>query len=104
MRDLHPGDDTDRHGTIKLIGKWLLGISAAHLLVLWILPVMVVPQLSNSPRVSLVASLARALNAGIVSGLVVLVVAGVACLLVDLLVPATGDTSAPLASSANLES
>jgi hypothetical protein len=94
----------DRHGAIKLIGKWLLGISAAHLLVLWILPVMVVPQLSNSPWVSLVASLARALNAGIVSGLVILVVAGVLCLLVDVFVPASGKTGAPLPSSANLES
>jgi hypothetical protein len=94
----------DRHGTIKLIGKWLLGISAVHLLVLWILPVLVAPQLSNSPWVSLVASVARALNAGIVSGLVILVVAGVLCLLVDVFVPATGETGASLPSSANLES
>lgn len=86
----------DRHSTIKLIGRWLLAISAVHLLVLWVVPVLVVPSLTNSPWAGLIASVARALNAGIVVGLVVLAVAGVACLFVDLFVPATGGTGRPM--------
>ncbi len=94
----------DRHSTVKLIGKWLLGISVAHLLVLWVVPVLVVPQLSNSPWASLIGSVARALNAGIVVGLVVLAAAGVACLFVDLFVPAARETGASLPRGASSDS
>jgi hypothetical protein len=93
----------DRHSTVKLVGRWLIGISVAHLLVLWVFPVVVVPQLSRSPWVGLVASVARALNAGLVVGLVVLAGAGVACLFVDLFVPATRGTPSPLPQGATTE-
>jgi hypothetical protein len=77
----------DRHATVKLIGKWLIGISVAHLVVLWIVPVVLLPAVSTNPWVNLVASVARALTAGIVSGLVVLAVGGVAFLFADHFIP-----------------
>jgi hypothetical protein len=78
----------------------LLGISVVHLLVMWVIPVVVVPQLSNSPWANLVASVARALNAGLVLGLVLLAGAGVACLLVDVFVRAPGESGSALPRSA----
>jgi hypothetical protein len=79
----------DRRSTVKLIGRWLIGISVVHLVVLWIVPVMIVPRVTTNPWASLVAAVARALNAGLVTGLVVLAVAGVVCMFVDLFIPAT---------------
>jgi len=73
----------DRRATVKVIGSWLVGISVAHLIVLWVLPVVIVPHVSNSPWAGLIAAVARALNAGIVVGLVVLAATGVAFLLGD---------------------
>lgn len=93
----------DRHATIKVIGRWLLAISVAHLIVLWVIPVVVAPQVSNSPWVSLVASVARALNAGIITGLVLLAAAGLACLFVDLFVPAPGSRGSAVPRGATPE-
>lgn len=73
----------DRRATVKVVGSWLVGISVAHLIVLWIVPVVIVPHVSNSPWAGLIAAVARALNAGIVVGLVVLAATGVAFLLGD---------------------
>jgi hypothetical protein len=78
----------DRRATLKIVGAWLVGISVVHLFVLWILPVVLLPRFSDNPWANLVSAVARALNAGIVSGLIVLAIAGAACLLVDRLVPA----------------
>ena len=80
----------DRRTTVKTVGAWLLGISAAHLVVLWILPVVVVPRVSHSPWANLIAAVARALGAGIVTGLVVLAVTGVAFLVADRFVAPAG--------------
>ena len=73
----------DRHGTMKLIGKWLIGISVAHLLILWFVPVIVLPHISHSPWIGLASAVAGALTAGIVVGLIVLAAAGIAFLLAD---------------------
>ncbi len=80
----------DRRGSVKLVGQWLVGISVAHLFVLWIVPVMIVPRVSHSPWASLVAGVARALNAGIVTGLALLAAAGIVLLFADRFLPAVG--------------
>ena len=86
----------DRRSSLKLIGAWLLGISVVHLVVLWIVPVVIVPKVSHNPWANLVASVARALSAGIVTGLVVLAAAGVGFLLADHLVaPAPAPATLP---------
>jgi hypothetical protein len=76
----------DRRSTLRLIGRWLIGISIVHIVVLWILPVMVVPVVSTSPWADLIAAVARALSAGIITGLIVLAAVGVAFLFADHLV------------------
>ncbi len=88
----------DRRATLKLVGRWLIGISLMHLLVLWIVPVLVVPRVTTSPWADLVAAVARALSAGIVTGLVVLAAAGVVFLFADRLVaaPAVAPAVAPV--------
>jgi hypothetical protein len=78
----------DRRAAVKIVGGWLIGISVVHLFVLWILPVFVVPHVTNNPWAGLVAGVAAALGAGLVTGLIILAVAGVACLFVDRFVPA----------------
>ena len=88
----------DRRSAVKLIGKWLLGITVAHLLVLWIVPVVLLPAVTTNPWVHLVAAVAHAVNAGIVSGLVVLALVGVALLFVDLFIP----QRAPAAAAASV--
>jgi hypothetical protein len=88
---------SDRRATLKLVGRWLLGISVVHLLVLWILPVVVIPHLTDDPWAALVAALARALSAGMVSGLVVLAAAGVALMVADRFVaPAPAPAPVPM--------
>jgi hypothetical protein len=93
----------DRHATVKLIGKWLIGITLAHLVVLWIVPVVILPAVTTNPWVHLVAAVARAVGAGIVTSLVVLALVGVVFLFVDHFIPARAtadsDSAASLRSS-----
>ncbi len=78
----------DRRATVRLIGKWLIGITVAHLIVLWIVPVMILPAVTTNPWAHLVAAVAHAVSAGIVTSLVVLALVGVAFLFVDRFIPA----------------
>ena len=78
----------DRHATVKLIGKWLIGITVAHLIVLWIVPVVILPAVTTNPWAHLVAAVAHAVGAGIVTSLVVLALVGVVFLFVDHFIPA----------------
>ena len=78
----------DRRSTVKLIGKWLIGITIAHLIVLWFLPVVLLPALTTNPWVHLIAAVAHAVSAGIVTSLVVLALAGVMFLFIDRFIPA----------------
>jgi len=73
----------DRRAAVKLIGKWLIGITVAHLIVLWILPVLIIPAVTTNPWAHLVAAVAHAVGAGIVTGLVVLALVGVVFLFAD---------------------
>jgi branched-subunit amino acid transport protein AzlD len=77
----------DRHAAVRLIGKWLIAITVAHLIVLWIVPVVILPAVTTNPWAHLVAAVARALDAGILTSLVVLAVVGVACLFVGHFIP-----------------
>jgi len=78
----------DRHASVKLIGKWLIGITVAHLIVLWIVPVVILPTVTTNPWAHLVAAVAHAVGAGIVTSLVVLALVGVVCLFIDHFIPA----------------
>jgi amino acid transporter len=78
----------DRHATVKLIGKWLIGITVAHLIVLWIVPVVILPAVTTNPWAHLVAAVAHAVGAAIVTSLVVLALLGVVFLFVDYFIPA----------------
>jgi hypothetical protein len=71
----------NRRAATNMIGRWLIGISVIHLLVLWVIPVVVVPAVTNSPWASLIASVARALSGGLLTGLIVLFVVGLAILI-----------------------
>ena len=82
----------DRHATVKLIGKWLIGITVAHLVVLWIVPVVILPAVTTNPWAHLVAAVAHAVGAGIVTSLVVLALVGVVFLFVDHFIPAAEDS------------
>ena len=77
----------DRRAAVKLIGKWLIGITVAHLIVLWIVPVVVIPAVTTNPWAHLVAAVAQAVGAGIVTGLVVLAIVGVVFLFADHFIP-----------------
>jgi hypothetical protein len=77
----------DRHASVKLIGKWLLGIAVAHLVVLWIVPVMILPAVTTNPWAHLIAAVAHAVGAGIVTSLVVLALVGIVFLFVDRFIP-----------------
>jgi hypothetical protein len=85
----------DRRATVKLVGKWLIGISVGQLFLLWVLPVVVVPHVTKSPWAGLVAAVARALDAGIVTGLVVLAGVGVLLLFADYFIPAPATSGNP---------
>ena len=78
----------DRHAAVKLIGKWLIGITVAHLIVLWIVPVVILPAVTTNPWAHLIAAVARAVGAGIVTSLVLLALVGVVFLFLDHFIPA----------------
>jgi amino acid transporter len=82
----------DRRAAVKLIGKWLVGITVAHLIVLWILPVVIIPAVTTNPWAHLVAAVAQAVGAGIVTGLVVLALVGVVFLFADHFIPESAAT------------
>lgn len=77
----------DRRAAVKLIGKWLVGITVAHLIVLWLVPVVIVPAVTTNPWAHLVAAVARAVGAGVVTSLVVLALVGIVFLFVDHFIP-----------------
>ncbi len=83
----------DRRAAVKLIGKWLVGITVVHLIVLWIVPVMILPAVTTNPWAHLVAAVAHAVGAGIVTGLVLLAVVGVVFLFVDHFIPERASTA-----------
>jgi hypothetical protein len=86
----------DRRGAVKLIGKWLIGLSLAQLLFLWIVPVWIVPAATNNVWALVVSKVARALDSGLVVGLFVICAVGVAALFIDLFLPKTeGATTSP---------
>ena len=77
----------DRRSAVKLIGKWLIGITVAHLVVLWLVPVVILPAVTTNPWAHLIAAVARAVGAGIVTSLVLIAVVGVVFLFADLFIP-----------------
>ncbi len=82
----------DRHAAVRLIGKWLIGITVAHLIALWIIPVVILPAVTTNPWAHLVAAVAHAVGAGIITSLVVLALVGVVFLFVDHFIPAAADS------------
>ena len=68
---------------MRTVGRWLIGISLVHLVVLWVIPVLIVPAVTSSPWAALIAAVAKALSAGLLAGLIVLFVAGVGILVID---------------------
>jgi hypothetical protein len=85
----------DRRSAVRLIGKWLVGITIAHLIVLWILPVVILPAVTTNPWAHFVAAVARAVSAGIVTGLIVLAVVGVVFLFADHFIPQSATPAEP---------
>lgn len=79
----------DRRSSVKTVGRWLIGISLGHLLVLYVLPVFVVPALTDNPWVHLATNVAKALG-GVISVLVLIIAAGVALTMIDLLIKPPG--------------
>jgi hypothetical protein len=85
----------DRRNAVKVIGKWLIGLSLVQLLFLWVVPVWIVPAATNNVWALVVSKVARALNGGLVVGLFVICAVGVAALFVDLFLPKTEGATAP---------
>jgi hypothetical protein len=84
---------SDRRSAVKLIGKWLIGITITHLLVLWLIPVAILPAVTTNPWAHLVAAVARAVSAGIVTTLILIALVGIAFLFADLFIPKHADDS-----------
>lgn len=84
---------SDRRATLQLIGRWLVGISIVQLLVLYVVPVWIVPRVTSNPWADLVANVVREWGAAMVTGLALLAAAGVVCIVADHLVPSHGTDS-----------
>jgi hypothetical protein len=83
----------DRRAAVKVIGKWLIGLSLVQLLFLWIVPVWIVPAATNNVWALVVSKVARALNGGLVVGLFVICAVGIAALFIDLFLPKTEEAT-----------
>ena len=77
----------DRRGAVKVIGRWLIGLSLVQLVFLWVVPVWVVPAATDNVWALVVSKVARALNGGLVVGLFVICAVGIVTLFVDLFIP-----------------
>jgi hypothetical protein len=85
------GTSNDRRDAVKVIGRWLIGLSLVQILLLWIVPVWVVPAATDNVWALVVSKVARALESGLVVGLFVICAVGVAALFVDLFIPRSDD-------------
>ncbi|MBS1836849.1 MAG: hypothetical protein JST64_04035 [Actinobacteria bacterium] len=90
----------DKRATLQLIGRWLIGISVVQLLVLYVVPVWIVPRVTSNPWADLVASVVREWGAPMVTGLALLAAAGVVFVVADHLVPSHDGEHAPPAPPA----
>ncbi len=93
-----------RANALKIVGRWLIAISLGHVLVLWLIPVEVLPRLTTSPWVHLIASTAKAFSAGVITTLVVMLGVGVFCLFFEHFVPNTNVPDPPSPASPALGS
>jgi len=85
---------SDRRATLQLIGRWLIGISVVQLLVLYVVPVWIVPRVTSNPWADLVASVIREWGATMITGLAVLAAGGAVCVVADHLVPSNDEGQA----------
>ena len=69
----------DRRSNVRTIGTWLIGLSLVQLLVLWLIPVHVVPAVTDNVWALTVSKVAEALNGGLVIGLFVILGIGIVC-------------------------
>ena len=69
----------DRRSNVRTIGTWLIGLSLIQLLVLWVIPVHVVPAVTDNVWALVVSKVADALNGGLVIGLFVILGIGIVC-------------------------
>ena len=69
----------DRRSNVRTIGTWLIGLSLVQLLVLWLIPVHVVPAMTDNVWALTVSKVAEALNGGLVIGLFVILGIGIVC-------------------------
>ena len=78
---------------MKVIGRWLIGLSLVQLVFLWVVPVWVVPAATDNVWALVVSKVARALNSGLVVGLFVICAVGIVTLCVDLFIPRSDTTT-----------
>ena len=69
----------DRRSNVRTIGTWLIGLSLIQLLVLWLIPVHVVPAVTDNVWARTGSLIAEALNGGLVIGLFVILGIGIVC-------------------------
>jgi hypothetical protein len=65
---------------VRIIGWWCLGASIVQVVVAYVLPVLVLPNVISNPYVDLVGEVARAAMAPLIGVLIMLAGAGIGCL------------------------
>lgn len=75
---MHPS----KPSALRTIGVWLLAASVLQLLIGFVVPVLVVPEVWNNPWADVVGETARAATTGLVAVLAILAATGIVCLLV----------------------
>jgi hypothetical protein len=77
---LHPRRDH----ALRTVGGWALAACLWQLVIAWLIPVVVLPEVTDNPWVGIASGVARARMAPLVATLLVLAGAGVACLVASL--------------------
>lgn len=77
---LHPRHDQ----ALRTVGGWALGAAAWSLMTAWVLPVFVLPRVTDNPWTSVAAAVAEARISSLLGVLLTLAGVGVACIVVSL--------------------
>jgi hypothetical protein len=85
---LHPRPEE----TLRSVGWWSLGAAAWQLMIAWVLPVVILPKLTDNPWIAVASGVTKASTTGLIGVLVALVGAGAVCIVASIVIAGARET------------
>jgi hypothetical protein len=85
---LHPRPEQ----TLRTVGWWSLGAAAWQLMIAWVLPVVILPKLTDNPWIAVASGVTKASTMGLIGVLVALVGAGAIAIVASIVIGGARET------------